>query len=603
MAKTVGKLDGLNRRQCQVLDDIGEMQLERNTILNRELAQAMLTISEEIKREIAVFVERSGRIALVSVGQMDKTDVYDLRKKRWKDGYAGVSCIHTHPSGHYHFSEADLSALKALKYDAMLAITQREATISVSVAFLQPKEGQLDDGIILMKEGLSWEMFETLPLGKLVLEQEATLVRRKEVDTGAQSERAILIIQPDGRQKEQADIMREELVELAHTAGLEVVEVVTQPRRQHQNRLGTGKLEELAMLVQNVDADIVVFDQSLTPSYNQLLSDALRVKVIDKTLLILDIFAQRAWSKEGKLQVELAQLNYFLPRLVGMGTALSRLGGGVGTRGPGETQLETDRRHIRRRIHHIREELALIKKNRALHHAGRSDFKGLKVALVGYTNAGKSSLLNALADDESYVMDQLFATLDPVTRNFQLDNKKEILISDTVGFIRELPPQLLDAFKATLEELQYADVLLHVVDISKNGIEERIQVVEDILQTLSLSDKIHILVCNKVDLCDEIPIFSCSDTYHERCFISCHTGWGIDELKKILEELSSRQTVVLDVSFPYGLEQGQKTALAHKVGEVLEEHYSDTGVELKIQLSVEDAEKYFREFMPKKLEW
>ena len=422
--------------------------------------------------------------------------------------------------------------------------------------------------------------------------------RQITIATSSEKERAILILQPEQRTQHTVEIAEEELRELADTAGLEVAQVVVQVMKGNQHKIGSGKLEEIAMLVQNEAADVVIFDQALTPSYNQMLSDRLGVKVIDKTVLILDIFAQRARSREGKLQVELAQLNYLLPRLIGMGTALSRLGGGVGTRGPGETQLETDRRHIRRRIHHISQELENVKTNRQLQRSARMNHRGLQVALVGYTNAGKSTLLNRLTDENIYAADQLFATLDPTTRRLQLDNGNGILISDTVGFIRDLPTQLLDAFKATLEELQYADVLLHVVDVSKEGIDERILVVEDILMSLGLQEKTHILVCNKIDCCEEMPIFSAALQYQHKCYISCKTGEGIEQLLSELKHLATSESITFVLHLPFDESQGQKMALAHQYGQVLSEQYDENGAVVEVQLPMPDAKKYFWEYLP-----
>lgn len=601
MAKLVGKIDGLSRRQCNDLQALSEMGMTRGEIVSDILAQAMLAISCEIKREVAVFIDRNGQVLLVSVGRVDQAPVFDLKKKRWQLGYAGVRCVHTHPSGVARLSDADLSAMQNLHYDCMVALAEHQGSVCVAVAMLAPVERSLSHAEILLEENLSWNQFVTLPVYDQLLEFEAELQRQMTTATSNEKERAILILQPEQRAQHTVDIAEEELRELADTAGLEVAQVVIQVMKGNQHKIGSGKLEEIAMLVQNEAADVVIFDQALTPSYNQMLSDRLGVKVIDKTVLILDIFAQRARSREGKLQVELAQLNYLLPRLTGMGTALSRLGGGVGTRGPGETQLETDRRHIRRRIHHISQELENVKTNRQLQRSARRNHRGLQVALVGYTNAGKSTLLNCLTNENIYAADQLFATLDPTTRRLQLDSGDEMLISDTVGFIRDLPTQLLDAFKATLEELQYADVLLHVVDVSKEGIDERILVVEDILMSLGLQEKTHILVCNKIDNCEEMPIFSAAFQYQHKCYISCKTGEGIEQLLEELKRLAISDTVTLELHLPFDSMQGQKLALAHQYGLVISEQYDETGAVVEVQLPIPDAKKYFWDYLPEDL--
>ena len=602
MDKLVGQIDGLSRRQCSDLHALAAEPLARSEVLNLELAQRMMVLSLEIKREVAIFVDRSGQVLLVSVGQADKAPVFALQTRRWQHGYAGVRCIHTHPGGTAHLSAADLSALKNLRFDMMLALAAEKDALRVAVAMLAPVEGALTEAQVVAAENLSWARFQTLPLFEQLAACEAALIRQPTIATDSDKERAILVLQPEQRRQDEVEIAREELEELADTAGLDVIAVVIQAMRGNQHKLGGGKLEELAMRVQNEAVDVVVFDQALTPSYNQMLSDRLGVKVIDKTVLILDIFAQRARSREGKYQVELAQLNYLLPRLTGMGAALSRLGGGVGTRGPGETKLETDRRHIRRRIHHITKELENVKSSRQLQRSARMKTQGLQVALVGYTNAGKSTLLNQLTDDHIYAADQLFATLDPTTRRLELEGGGTLLISDTVGFIRDLPSQLLDAFKATLEELQYADVLLHVVDVAKEGIDERIHVVEEILMSLGLAEKTHILVCNKMDLCEEPPIFSAGLAYQQKCFISCATGAGIDDLLAILKQLAQASDVVLDVTLPYDSTQGQRLAQAHQFGKVLSEDYDETGAKIRVQLPLAEAKKYFREFLPQESE-
>lgn len=602
MEKLFGQIDGLSRRQCDDLHALRDISVARSEIVTRELAEAMLAISEEIRREVAVFIDRSGQVLMVSVGQADKAPVLALSKRRWQYGYAGVRCVHTHPGATAHLSEPDISALKNLRYDAMIAIARPEGKLRASVAMLEPVDGMLADARVVGAEDLDWATFTRLPLADQLLHYEGLLARQSTVATGSEKERAILILQPEGRAQDDVEIAREELCELADTAGLDVVDVIVQVMRGNQHKLGAGKLEEIAVLVQNEAADVVVFDQALTPSYNQMLSDRLGVKVIDKTVLILDIFAQRARSREGKYQVELAQLNYLLPRLTGMGTALSRLGGGVGTRGPGETKLETDRRHIRRRILHITRELENVKSNRELQRNARMKQQGLSVALVGYTNAGKSTLLNCLTDDNIYAADQLFATLDPTTRRLELEGGEVLLVSDTVGFIRDLPSQLLDAFKATLEELQYADVLLHVVDVAKEGIDERIRVVEDILMSLGLSEKTHILVCNKIDLCEEPPVFSAGLAYQQKCFISCETGQGLAELVDLLKKIAQASDVVLEMTLPYDSAQGQRIAQAHQFGRVLAEEYDEAGAKLKVQMPLPEAKKYFREFLPQETE-
>ena len=593
MAKLVGKIDGLSRRQCNDLQALSDILIAKGEVLSEEFAEAMLKISYEIKKEVAVFINRSGRVLLISVGKGDHAPVYELHQKRWQHAYAGVSCVHTHLSGQSRLSDADLSALQNLRYDCMVALTEKNDCIDASVAMLMPTNGSLIEPEITLVENLSLEQFLALPIFQNLLSFESSLQRQATISTNNDKERAILILQPQQNDRDTIDIAKEELCELADTAGLIVVKVVVQVLKRNQRKLGRGKLEEIAMLIQNENADVVVFDQELTPSYNQMVSDFLGVKVIDKTVLILDIFAQRARSKDGKLQVELAQLNYLLPRLTGMGTALSRLGGGVGTRGPGETQLETDRRHIRRRIHYITQELESIKSNRNLQRSNRSNYQGLQLAMVGYTNAGKTTLLNKLTDDHIYAANQLFATLDPTTRQLHLENGLDMLISDTVGFIRDLPNQLLDAFKATLEELQYADILLHVVDVSKEGVDERIQVVEDVLVSLGLDEKKCILVCNKIDQCEEFPLFTSALQYENKCYISCVAENGIAPLLKELENIEANENTELTINLPFDNSYGKMMALVRQNSRILSEEYDEKGAVLKVEMKRKTAEKLF----------
>ncbi len=330
------------------------------------------------------------------------------------------------------------------------------------------------------------------------------------------------------------------------TAGAEVVGASIQ-RRQNPNPafyVGKGKLEELAELKEELEYDVVIFDDELSPTQERNLEEALGVKIIDRSALILDIFAKRAQTHEGRLQVELAQHQYLLPRLAGQWSHLERLGGGIGTRGPGEKQIETDRRLIRNKIHRLQKDIEQVRKHRALYRHQRAKQGIPVVAIIGYTNAGKSTLLNALSNADVFVENKLFATLDPTTRRLTLPNKQEILLSDTVGFIQKLPTTVVAAFRATLEELDEAALLLHVIDIThRNAVEQSIAV-EEILTGLSLNDKPVIAALNKVDLLasheDEISNLGVEIKYipQETVLISASKGWGLDSLlEKIAQTL------------------------------------------------------------------
>ncbi len=341
-----------------------------------------------------------------------------------------------------------------------------------------------------------------------------------------------------------------ELGQLARTAGAEVVGSFTQrlPAPTPAHYLGRGKLDELASLREKVGYDLVIFDGELSPAQQRNLERVLGVKVIDRTALILDIFARRARTHEGRLQVELAQQEYLLPRLAGRWPHLERLGGGIGTRGPGETQLETDRRLIQRKIQRLKGDIEAVRKHRALYRRHRSDQGIAIVALVGYTNSGKSTLLNSLSNANVVVGDKLFATLDPTTRRLILPGKRQILLTDTVGFIQKLPPTVVAAFRATLEELAEADLVLHIVDIASEMAAEQCRTVEDLLADLGLSDKPRLVALNKIDLLggevrsdDEETVRRYVDHLGARiksaALISAAKGWGLRRLLELIGEM------------------------------------------------------------------
>ena len=350
-----------------------------------------------------------------------------------------------------------------------------------------------------------------------------------------------------------SDVSMEELASLVETAGGEPVAVIMQnlPSPNTHSFIGEGKVREMKDLIEANDCDLAVFDNELTPSQMRVLGEELGVKVLDRSGLILDIFAQRAQTREGQLQVELAQYKYLLPRLTGMWTHLVRqtASGGsspIGTRGPGETQLETDRRHIRRKIQKLEEELAEVRKNRETQRRRREKNAMPVVALVGYTNAGKSSLLNCLTDSDIPANDRLFDTLDTTTRRFRIDETQEILISDTVGFIRKLPTHLIEAFKATLEELSFADVLLHVIDLSNPEWEEQVRVVESLIRQLGAEQTPCIKVFNKCDLYMGILPHG-----EDIVCISAKTGEGTADLVEKLAALLDRGKRHVHLSIPY----------------------------------------------------
>ena len=382
----------------------------------------------------------------------------------------------------------------------------------------------------------------------------------------------------------------DELEELAATAGAITVGRVVQNLDQiHPTTyVGKGKLEEIKDLLWETEATWIICDDELSPIQLGNMEDALGTKVMDRTLIILDIFAGRASTNEGKIQVELAQLKYRQSRLTGLGKSLSRLGGGIGTRGPGEKKLEMDRRLIKNRIAQLNRELRDVKRHREITREQRSKNKVPVVAIVGYTNAGKSTLLNHLTGAGVLEEDKLFATLDPTTRNLKLPSKQEILITDTVGFIRKLPHHLIEAFRSTLEEAKYADVILHVVDASNPQVDEQMYIVYETLQNLEVKNKPIITAFNKQDKLEGDPILRDFKADHI-VRISAKTGAGLDELQAVIEEVLRGQKVLIEKLYPYA--EAGKIQLIRKYGELLEESYQEDGIFAKGYVPMEIYER------------
>ena len=378
-----------------------------------------------------------------------------------------------------------------------------------------------------------------------------------------------------------------ELAELVDTAGAIVLDSIVQSReRIHPGTyLGKGKIEEVRERIDKLDATGVVCDDELTPAQLRNLEDLLDTKVMDRTMVILDIFAKRATTSEGKIQVELAQLKFSAARLIGLRSSLSRLGGGIGTRGPGEKKLEMDRRLIHERISQLKAELKKVESHRELIRKSRDENLAFNVAIVGYTNAGKSTLLNKLTDANILAEDKLFATLDPTTRKLKLGSGQEILVTDTVGFIRKLPHHLIEAFKSTLEEAKYANLLVHMVDASNEEASSQMLVVYDTLRSLDVVDKDIITVFNKTDLIkegEELP----RDFHADKILkMSAKTGEGIEDLKKTIENILQNQRVYLEHIFSY--KDAGKIALIRKFGEIKSEEYTDDGILIKAYIPAE----------------
>lgn len=501
MKRLFGNTAGLKSNQIRRLENLYRRRTPPEYLVTPELARDVSQLSHEIRRQIGLLVDRQGRVAHVVVGDnrrivIPSTDDYRAAPGRLN----GLRCVHTHLNNE-PLSRDDLTDLALLRLDLMVAIGQSADgyPLAVHVAHLLP-------GI---SERLPHRLLPPLAPGALDIDCAAMIhALENELErvvsgraAGAAPDRALLISVSTVSRRRTEESMAE-LKELARSGGIEVIGSVIQYRDtvDHRFLVGSGKLQDLAIHALQGGATILVFDQELNPSQIRSITDQIALKVIDRTQLILDIFAQRARSREGKLQVELAQLKYLLPRLLGKGTAMSRLAGGIGGRGPGETKLEVDRRRVRKRISQLEAALEEVRRHRRQLRSQR-DKKHLPViSIIGYTNAGKSTLLNSLTKSRVLAESRLFATLDPSSRRLRFPRDIEVIITDTVGFIRDLPQDLMVAFRATLEELDIADLLLHVIDISNPRVEDQIQAVEAILADLHLDLKATLKVFNKKDL-------------------------------------------------------------------------------------------------------
>lgn len=465
-----------------------------------EQARELAGLSFGLGRQLGLLIDRKGRPSMVIVGQPDSIFIPEIERSRQGQGrLRGLRLLHTHLRPE-PLSQEDLMDLLFLRLDSIAALTVGEEGEPRALHFAHLLPANEAGEPYRVFPPTTWDRHDVDHIA-LVQALEEELGRSEAATAGGEgADRALLVsVSTEPRSEQERSLA--ELAELARTAGLEVAGTMTQ--RVHKPNpkfiMGKGKLAELEVQALQEGASILVFDCELAPAQMRNLADLTERKVLDRTQLILDIFARRATSRAGKLQVELAQLSYTLPRLVGKNVALSRLAGGIGGRGPGETRLEMDRRKIRDRMTRIKDDLKRLRRQRAAVRARRAKAGAPVAALVGYTNAGKSTLLNTLTNAEVLAENKLFATLDPTTRRLRFPEERECILTDTVGFIRHLPAQLREAFRATLEELEAADLLLHVADASHPEFEQQVQSVDDILQEMDLADVPRILVLNKWD--------------------------------------------------------------------------------------------------------
>lgn len=611
-----GDLQNIKAGLIEELNSFHEQTVPAGQLITAELAERMLAVTEVLGREVAVYVNRQGRVVQVSVGDTATVDLPEIRQRVSSNRLSGIRCVHTHPSSDTRLSTPDLSSLKSMRFDVMAAIGLKDGKIFGSMAYLSGEVNDSGSPIVLGTKEVPLKQLNKFDLVQLIVDINKKMSKNQLIETEEKPEKAILagVAFSKLNQKWQwsAEESVKELAGLAKTAGAEVVATVIQKKDRPDNAyfLGKGKVEEIAMAAQNLEADLLIIDDEISPSQQRNLERATGLRVIDRTALILDIFAQRAKSSAGKLQVELAQLQYNLPRLGGQGLVLSRLGGGIGTRGPGETKLEMDRRKIHGRIHDLEEQLDKLKKQRKLHRSQRKESRIPTAALVGYTNSGKSTLLNALSDADVLAEDMLFATLDPTTRIVELGDEDEaknhqLLLTDTVGFIQKLPHTLVSAFQATLEETVEADLLIHVVDASNENYELQIKAVMEVLKEIGADEKPSIFVFNKADrlldnggegtareLNEEILANMARRMLQGRegVVISAKSQQGLSDLKAKVREFFSHGKLRLRLCIPYS--EGALVTKLHEIAVVCGMEYEAEGTVLEIEIETGKAEPF-----------
>ena len=521
--------------QLKSLERLGTRKFPRGDVYTLDQARELALLSRSLERQIGLLLDRRGRVALVIVGKADGIYIPELSRSRMgSERLRGLRLLHTH-LGSEGLSEEDLMDMLFLRLDAMVVLTITEEGFPLQWQFahllpptasepyrVEPMRAWSDTAIDLTEQAQA-------------LEEEFARVS-SDGKTSSSENRCILVsVSEEPRSIQERNL--DELAELAKTAGITVCGRMIQRTKnlQPRNILGRGKMAELEVQALAGQADMLIFDGELLPAQLHNLADITERKVLDRTQLILDIFAQHAVTRAGKLQVELAQLKYMLPRLTGKNRAMDRLMGGIGGRGPGETKLEIDRRRSRERMGRLRKELDNLRRQRSYVRNNRSRNGIPLAALVGYTNAGKSSLLNTLTKSEVLAQNKLFATLDTTTRRLRFPAEREIVLADTVGFIRNLPAELMEAFQATLEELDSADLLIHVADASHTDLFLQISSVETILDTLDLGKAPRLLVLNKWDLLDPAVQAELGDALPDALHVSALKGTGLETLMKAIE--------------------------------------------------------------------
>lgn len=581
-----GNIEGIRKSTLDQLEEIYSIKTLKDEICNVDILNIISKVSSFIEREISVGINRKGNVTSVAIGDSTSVEVpvINIEEKR----LSGIRVIHTHPNAYCNLSALDLTALLKLKLDAIVSVAIREGEIidfSLGILTLYNNKLEFEE-----KQNLSLEEITSINILDKIKHIENLI---KTNDVIEDSEEKAILVGSDTKES------LEELKELTEACNIKVLKTVFQSRNKVDAAfyIGRGKVLEIASMRQIEHANVIIFDDELSGSQVRNLEAAIGAKVIDRTTLILEIFATRARSKEAKIQVELAQLKYRLNRLQGLGTVLSRTGGGIGTRGPGEKKLETDRRHIMETIYDLKCELKKIKKTREVQREKRNKENIPKVSLVGYTNAGKSTLRNALCDlaakkeaqnkDKVFEADMLFATLDITTRAITLKNKGVITLTDTVGFVRKLPHDLVEAFKSTLEEVVFSDLLCHVIDASSDTAIEQYMAVNEVLIELGAIDKETIIVLNKIDKASEENINSIKEIIQGKEYIeiSAKEGTNLDEVLELIEEKLPYNYKKVEYTIPYDKTNIQ--SFLHRNARILEEDYRENGVYIMAEVDDE----------------
>jgi GTP-binding protein HflX len=515
MKQLWGNTKGLKPGQLRRLENLYRRRVQPSALISSELVRDLALLSHELQRQIGLIIDRRGRIVHVIIGDHQSILIPSLEAFRMDLGrLRGVRCVHTHLNEE-PLTQDDLTDLALLQLDIIAAVTITDDGFPRRIHWAHILPGQAERQPFQIREALGPHQLDIDCLNLiLALERELSAIRVPKAAV-SDKERALLVSITTAAHKKAQNSLAE-LAELCRTGGIEVVDTILQQRKFPDPRflIGRGKLKEIAIDAMQLGVGLLIFDQELNPSQIRSITDQIELKVIDRTQLILDIFAQRAQSREGKLQVELAQLKYMLPRLVTKNTAMSRLTGGIGGRGPGETKLEINRRRAREKINQLEKALQQVQKQRHQQRSRRSRKSLPVISIIGYTNAGKSTLLNTLTQSQVLAENRLFATLDPASRRLKFPRDVEVIITDTVGFIENLPQDLIVAFRATLEELESADLLLHIIDISNPRHPEQIRSVECILSDLNLKNIPQIRGLNKIDRVPPDFVAHCIDRWN-----------------------------------------------------------------------------------------